>query len=94
MSSNTPTDPPAGVCCVPDCSKYAREWWLPSVCALADVEVGWLGVCTHHDLQLNELTVRLLFGDAHDDTLRRYREQQELIDKAHNAGVNVIYLYG
>lgn len=65
------------VCCVPGCGMDAAEQWLPSVCALrqSGVDVDWMPVCAEHDVQLNEVVTRLIFGDRYDAELAAYRSR-------------------
>lgn len=33
--------------------------------------------CTEHDIELNEMVLRWVWGDAREDDLKRYREKME-----------------
>lgn len=67
-----------GTCCVPGCDRPAVESWMPNCCALreAGVEVDWVHVCAEHDVEMNEQTVRSVFGDRYDAELAAYRERR------------------
>ena len=48
---------------------------MPNVCALreAGVTVDWEHVCAEHDVELNEMTVRAIYGSIYDRELAVYR---------------------
>jgi len=48
---------------------------MPAVCALreADVHVDWEHVCAEHDVELNEMMVRAIYGSIYDRELAVYR---------------------
>jgi hypothetical protein len=58
------------------CGAPASESWWPSVCALADEAKDWIPLCAEHDVELNEMTVRFLYGDKRNAALDEYRRAQ------------------
>tara|TARA_R110000823_G_scaffold38236_3_gene103172 strand:+ start:2768 stop:3004 length:237 start_codon:yes stop_codon:yes gene_type:complete len=66
------------LCCVADCVGIATDYWLPSVCAVREtgVEVGYMPVCTEHDIELNNYTTRMFFGTKYDDELSAYAKRR------------------
>lgn len=65
---------PRGALCL--CGAPATEQWYPSVCALADEPKEWMPICAACDVELNEITVRKLYGSARDDALAAYRAER------------------
>lgn len=62
-------------CCVPGCGRPGGEQWWPGFCSLreAEVPIAWMAVCDEHDVELNEVEVRFLFGSRYDKELAAYR---------------------
>lgn len=78
MRSITPDISDDAICKVPGCANKAVDQWHPATCSLREsgVEVGWIPVCSEHDIQCNEQTVRFFFGDKYDDELAAYRSRR------------------
>ena len=77
-SNIAPAIPDNLTCDVPGCVAPATEQWMPSVCALreAGVVVDWVNVCAEHDVQMNEQTVRAVYGDKYNAELAAYRARR------------------
>lgn len=65
-------------CAVPGCDRIAEEQWLPSFCALreAGVPPEAVPVCGEHDVELNEMSTRFLFGERYEAELSAYRKSR------------------
>jgi hypothetical protein len=57
--------------CSRNCGRRASNQW--QICADGRV---FRPVCTECDVELNEIVMRWVWGDAREDDLRKYREER------------------